>query len=268
MPIVSVILTYHNRPIFVKRALKNIINQSLKDFELIIVDDNSHDKINIDEIDFGSIPVQQIINKKNLGANRSRLLGLKQANGQYICFHDDDDYWTTEKLHQQVEFLENNPKYYIVTAYAQTNTKKIVFPDNPTTFSLSIFNSVGSFSIPMIRNIELLHSSLDNDLTNGQDWHVWRNFRRHYKIATIREFLVFFDDGPHDRISSAKNVRRYYSSYLEVALDKQSSLLVRYYHKSLANYHCSKSTLKKSQYAAIHIFLRAFVKIRLLLEHN
>ena len=109
----------------------------------------------------------------------------------------------TDKLFKQVKFLDNNPEYYIVSAYAKTKAKVIKFPPNPSSFSLSIYNAVGSFSIPMIRTTNLLAKSLDNDLTNAQDWHVWRVFRRYYKIAVLNSFS-FLDDGTYDRISSAK----------------------------------------------------------------
>ena len=156
--------------------MQNIIKQSYKNFELILVDDNSRDKLNIEQINFEDIPVQHIVNEVNLGANQSRLIGLRHSKGKYVCFHDDDDYWMTDKLFKQVKFLDNNPEYYIVSAYAKTKAKVIKFPPNPSSFSLSIYNAVGSFSIPMIRNTNLLAKSLDNDLTNAQDWHVWRVF--------------------------------------------------------------------------------------------
>ena len=82
---VNVILPYHNRPLLVK-GFANIIKQSYKNFELILVDDNSRDKLNIEQINFEDIPVQHIVNEVNLGANQSRLIGLRHSKGKYVCF--------------------------------------------------------------------------------------------------------------------------------------------------------------------------------------
>ena len=263
-PKVSIILTFHNRPEMVKRALKKITLQTFQDFELILVDDYSSLPLRLEDINFGEIQVNCIRNKTNLGANQSRLNGLKLARGKYICFHDDDDYWMKTKLEKQFNFLESRPNFHLVTAYAQANKKIVKFPLNPSLFSLSIYNCIGSFSIPMIRNSNILYSSLDNNLTNAQDWNVWRNIVKYHKVGTLKDVLVFFDDGLHDRISSIKNINQYYSSYLKVALIDTPNNLIKYYHKSLANYHRSESIIKKCIWGFIMFILRAYIKMRLM----
>ena len=265
-PEVSVILTYHNRPKMVQRAIKNIIHQSFQDFELILVDDFSSDPLPMDEIDFSELNVTFIRNSTNVGANQSRLNGLNISNGKYVCFHDDDDYWMNDKLEKQYEFLEKNPNFHIVTAFVQANNKIIKFPIRPSIFSLSIHNCVGSFSVPMIRKSQLLFDSLDNSLTNAQDWNVWRTIRKYHEVASLEDILVFFDDGTHERISSVKNVNQYYSSYLKVALVDSPNILVKSYHKSLASYHCSDKLINRLIWGFITLFLRRYVKFKIWVE--
>lgn len=262
-PEISVILTFHERPEMVKRAINHIIQQSFHDFELILVDDCSKKRLRLGDIDFGGLPVTNIRNETNLGANQSRLRGLKLSKGKYICFHDDDDYWMESKLEKQYDFLEKNHEYHLITAYAQANKKVVKFPKKPTSLSLSVHNCIGSFSIPMIRNSDILRQSLDNNLTNAQDWNVWRNIIKDHKVGTLEEILVFFDDGDHERISSVKNIKEYYSSYLEVALKDSPNFLIKSYHQSLANYHCSNSLIKTYVWGFFTLILRAYTKIRL-----
>ena len=268
LPKVSVILTFYNRSEMVRRAIKNIVNQSFQDFELILVDDFSYEPLTLDGTDFGGLSVKNIRNNANLGANQSRLNGLKISKGKYVCFHDDDDYWMLDKLEKQYNFLEQNTDYHIVTAYAQANKKVVKFPDNPSSFSLSIYNCVGSFSIPMIRNSDILYQSLDNDLTNAQDWNVWRNISKHHKIASLEHILVFFDDGIHDRISSVQNIKQYYSSYLKVALMDPPDFLIKYYHQSLANYHCSDIFIKTYVWGFLTMVLRGYINLRSWVEER
>jgi glycosyltransferase involved in cell wall biosynthesis len=268
IPKVSVILTFYNRPDMVKRAINHIILQSFQDFELILVDDFSDKPLALDDIEFGDLVVTNIRNKANIGANQSRLNGLKIAKGEYVCFHDDDDYWMVDKLEKQFNFLEENSDYHLVTAYAKTNKKVVKFPKKPSSFSLSIHNCIGSFSIPMIRNSDVLYTSLDNNLSNAQDWNVWRGISKHHKVGSLEDILVFFDDGVHDRISSVKNIEQYYSSYLKVALRDSPNTLIKYYHQSLANYHCSDALIKTYMWGFSTMILRGYIKIRLWVEES
>ena len=262
-PRVSVILTFHNRPDMVKRAIRHILAQSFTDFELILVDDCSDAVLSLSDVDFNTIPIQHLRNNTNLGANQARSRGLSCANGEYICFHDDDDFWMENKLEKQVEFLDNNFDVCVVTSFAITNEKIIEFPISPSRLILSIYNCVGSFSIPMIRNSPELGNALNNDLSNAQDWHVWRSLEKTGTIATIPCVLVFFDDGGHDRISSVKNVERYYSSYLRVALLDNPEMLIRAFHQFLARYHCSQMVVSKVLFGVFYGILRGYMKARL-----
>lgn len=267
-PKISVILTCHDRPHMVRRAIDHIINQSFQDFELIIVDDCSKDSLKFEELEFGTLDFKVIRNETNIGANKSRLKGLQISRGEYVCFHDDDDYWMADKLKRQYNFLEKNPQYHLITAYAETKTKVLKFPVRPSVFSLSIHNCIGSFSIPMIRNSKILDAALDNDLDNAQDWHVWRNIRKYHKVATLEEVLVFFDDGAHDRISSVKNIDQYYSSYLKVALKDSPNLIIKLHHQSIANYHLSNNISKTLFWGILTTILRVYVKFRLYIEER
>ena len=208
-PKVSVILTFHNRPVKVERALKSLASQTFRLFEIILVDDYSEKRPIVPEKALADVRVVQIRNDKNLGANGSRLAGLRLAKGDFICFHDDDDYWFSEKLQKQVGFLESHPEIDLVSCWAQGTKRVLEFPARPSLLALSIHNCVGSFSLPMIRSSRLLGASLDNDLSNAQDWHVWRSLARVGEVAVIQEPLVFFDDGDHDRISNVKNKKKY-----------------------------------------------------------
>lgn len=265
-PIISIILTYHNRPQLVKRAISKILAQTIDNFELIIVDDCSKKPLILNKLFLKKNKIVYLRNRKNIGANRSRLRGLKLARGKYICFHDDDDYWMKTKLEKQFKFLEKNPKYYLASCFAKNKKKIIKFPINFNDISLSIYNCVGSFSIPMIRKNKILFSSLNNNLSNSQDWLVWKRMFKAYPFAIIPEVLVFFDDGKHKRISSRQDKHKYYSAYLEVALEDNKNKLVNLYHKSLSAYHCSENNFLRMFYGTFTLILRYYTKILIFLN--
>ena len=266
-PNISVILTYYNRPKMAKRAISKILNQTVSNFELIIVDDCSKKLLNFDKLFLKKNKITYLRNKQNIGSNRSRLKGLRVAKGNYICFHDDDDYWMRKKLENQYKFLKQNHDIYIVSSYAKNKKNNIIkFPLKPSNTSLSIYNCLGSFSIPMIRKNKILFTSLSNNLKNSQDWNVWRKISKVYPVATIPKTLVYINDGSHERITLQQNREKYYKSYLKVALSDNRNKIIRYYHRSLYNYHCSDKNLKKIFYGFFVFFLRMYTKIILFFD--
>lgn len=99
MPFFTIIIPIYNVEKYLNKCLKSIQNQSFRDFEAILVDDESPDKCPqiCDEI------VQQdsrfsVIHKKNAGAGYARNTGLDVARGEYIVFVDPDDYIDIECL--------------------------------------------------------------------------------------------------------------------------------------------------------------------------
>ena len=116
MPLVSVIIPIFNVENYLKKCLKSIINQTLKDIEIICINDGSSDSsLNILN-DFASSDERIIVlSQKNHGPAKSRNEGLKIAKGKYIFFVDSDDYiqdYTLEKLYEnaknnEVQSVEN-----------------------------------------------------------------------------------------------------------------------------------------------------------------
>ena len=116
-PKVSVIIPTYNDSKSLIRAIESVISQSFKDLEIIIIDDGSTD--NTKEI------VKDLIDKdtrikyfyqENIGhPSVPRNFGMEKVTGEYIALLDSDDEWIdTEKIKQQVEFLDTNKEYVLV----------------------------------------------------------------------------------------------------------------------------------------------------------
>ncbi len=114
-PLASVIIPTYNRANLLPRAIKSVLNQTFKDFELIVVDDGSIDDTEKVVKDINDNRIIYIKNYKNLGIQKSLNKGIEQARGEYIARVDDDDAWVdSEKLDRQVKFLEENTNYVLV----------------------------------------------------------------------------------------------------------------------------------------------------------
>jgi len=103
---VSVILPTYNRPFFVAAAIQSVLNQSLQDFELIVVDDASMDSTREIVNQFKDKRIKYIRHEINKGEAASRNTGILNSTGEYIALLDDDDEWFPDKLKVQVDCLQ------------------------------------------------------------------------------------------------------------------------------------------------------------------
>ena len=109
-PLVTVYITNHNYGKYLSKSIKSVLNQSLKDFELIIIDDGSID--NSKEIlkKYEKNKKIKIIFQKNKGLIVSNNLALRLAKGKYILRLDADDWLDPHALEIMSSILEKNSK--------------------------------------------------------------------------------------------------------------------------------------------------------------
>lgn len=103
--LVSIIMPSWNTGNFIAESIQSVINQSYKNWELIIVDDCSTD--NTDEVvrSFKDKRIRYFKNEKNSGAAITRNRAICEAKGEWIAFLDSDDLWLAEKLEKQLKFM-------------------------------------------------------------------------------------------------------------------------------------------------------------------
>jgi glycosyltransferase involved in cell wall biosynthesis len=123
----SVIIPTLNSEKTLKRAIRSILDQTLQDFEVIIIDDSSVDKTKEIAMSFGDERISFIKNEKHLGLGLSRNVGVKNSKGKYIVLLDSDDKCFPKRLEDQYNFLEKKSDYDVCGSRAVRiiNGKKI-----------------------------------------------------------------------------------------------------------------------------------------------
>lgn len=101
---VSVIIPTYNRSRLLLEAIDSVLNQSYRDFELIVVDDGSTDDTEQKVSRYGSDIIY--IKQPNAGVNTARNNAISQSQSEFIALLDNDDLWLDFKLELQVELLE------------------------------------------------------------------------------------------------------------------------------------------------------------------
>ncbi|MBQ2938482.1 MAG: glycosyltransferase family 2 protein [Bacilli bacterium] len=113
---VSVIVPLYNGEKYVVRCIESVLNQSYKNIELIIIDDNSNDysyKI-IQEYLYTFKCINYLKNDTRIGPAETRNRGLKYAKGEYVLFLDCDDWIDLNCIENAIEKFESNPEIDIV----------------------------------------------------------------------------------------------------------------------------------------------------------
>ncbi|MEH2056200.1 MAG: glycosyltransferase family 2 protein [Nostoc sp.] len=105
-PKVSVIIPAYNTEAYIAKAIESVLEQTLTDIEVIIVDDGSSDKTVEVAKSFTDQRLKVIVNQQNLGVSAARNRALKAAQGEWIAVLDSDDWYAPERLEKLVLLAE------------------------------------------------------------------------------------------------------------------------------------------------------------------
>ena len=106
-------------------AINSVISQSYKNWKLLIIDDGSNDTSSKIILKYKNEKnIKTIFLSKNKGVSFSRNLGIRLSNSKYIAFIDSDDYWTKDKLTEQILFMEKFNYEFTYTNYTPFTLKK------------------------------------------------------------------------------------------------------------------------------------------------
>ncbi len=117
MPKVSVIIPTYNCAQYITESIDSVLNQTYKDYEIIVVDDGSTD--NIKEILVTYTSKIKYIYQENSGPSKARNTGILNSNGQYIAFLDADDIWEPTKLEKQLPLFERDHMTSLVFCFTK-----------------------------------------------------------------------------------------------------------------------------------------------------
>lgn len=196
-PLVSVIIPSYNRRGCIMRSAQSVLSQSVRDIELIIVDDGSTD--GTEEL-FASYPderLRYLRYEPNRGACYARNYGAERSRGRYIAFQDSDDLWRPEKLWRQLTEIERSGADFVFCGINRVSARgeRYFYPvsgfDNEGD-ALSQFlyeNRAGTQTMLMRREV-WENTRFDDSIKRYQDWDFAIRAAGRYRLYFINEALV------------------------------------------------------------------------------
>ena len=122
---VDIVLPNYNSAPYLSETINSVINQTFKNWKLVIVDGNSNIETRKILENYANHPNVNIIwLKKNKKAGFCRNLAIRNSKSDYIAFIDSDDIWEKEKLSKQLDFMIKNKYYFTYTNYLTFGSKK------------------------------------------------------------------------------------------------------------------------------------------------
>ena len=192
---ISVIIPCYNAGFSLLRTVNSLRFQTYQNFEIIIVNDGSTNKLTLNilkELNKQSI---KIINKKNKGLASARNTGVVNSKSEYIFFLDSDDWLDNKAIEKFNNFLNNNKKIsYVYSNIVNKNENNAILKKNYNFFEQLFTNQI-PYSI-LIRRKDLLNVGLydENMLMGFEDWDLnIRLGKKNYHGACLNENLFFYN---------------------------------------------------------------------------
>lgn len=238
--LISIITPVYNAERFISETIKSVLAQQYRNWELILVNDQSTDNsLNIIE-EFASADSRiKVINlRENSGAAVARNTGIEAAKGQYIAFIDSDDYWDKDKLIRQIAFMQKGniafsyTDFRLVDETGQILKEKANVPISldytgllkNTAIACSTVmidrNIVGEFSMPLVRK--------------GQDTATWLKIMRETGVTAygislpLNSYRQVAGSISSDRIGALKRTWNTYYNLEKLPFHKASYYFTSY----------------------------------------
>ena len=219
---ISVVIPTFNRLIYLERAIKSVLNQTIKVNEIIIVDDGSNDGTS--EFIHSKYPELKYIFQSNSGVSAARNVGITTAKSNWIAFLDSDDEWVNNKLKEQVTQLELEPEINFCHSNELwiRNGNKIKQKNSHQKFGGLIFDKcldkcrISPSTVICKKTLLIKLEGFDEDFFICEDYDLWLRVTSQNPVLYIDKPLIIKYGGHHDQLSiNSEGTEKYHIKSLE-----------------------------------------------------
>ncbi|APY10094.1 hypothetical protein BWZ22_02075 [Seonamhaeicola sp. S2-3] len=205
-PFFSVVIPLYNKENFIEDTVNSVLNQSFKDFEVIIVNDGSTDESVLKANRFKDQRIC-VYNQENAGASAARNKGIALAKGSLIAFLDADDLWLPNHLKILKNLYNDFPNCGLYCSRYKTKISRNKIIKNDLTncvednykgivadfFKASLKNRIAHTSALAIpKHILSKYGVFDVNISSGQDLDLWIRIAAHCNVAISNEITSIY----------------------------------------------------------------------------
>jgi glycosyltransferase involved in cell wall biosynthesis len=254
---VSIVLPTYNGNRYLEESIKSCLDQTYRNFELIIVDDGSAPETDPTKIveKFVDDRIRYIKHDYNQGIAKALNTGFNNATGQYLTWTSDDNHYESNAIEEMVKFLDNNPDIDFVCANSyiideQGKIIKIFRADDPR--NMDIHNTVGACFLYK-REVWKEVGEYKTEWRLVEDYEYWLRVREKFQIRNLNENLYYYRT--HLGSLTGKNKIADIEGLAYKASLPYISKSAKFYRSAKVNIYGGKR-LKPLKYILIAIFLK------------
>ncbi len=208
MPKVSVVLPVYNCRTYVREAVENVLRQSYRDMELIVVDDGSEDGTSDIVLQLaGCSTVRVVTHDENKGICESLNDGIKLSTGELIAIQHADDISLPGRIETQAAYLDLHPDIDLVAGWIRYVNRKgrkrrddwwlkriKTVPDDPEVIANTLLemNVIPHPTVMMRRNVVDTTGLYDPEAFPTEDYDYWLRISETHRIGMVREVLCLY----------------------------------------------------------------------------
>lgn len=195
--LVSVIIPYFNDELNINKSVLSALNQTYKNIEIIIVDDeNTKNSIDVLKKFLKEKRIKIIRNKKNSGVAFARNKGIKNSKGQFVAFLDSDDFWKKNKLKKQIVEIKKRKLDICYTNFKAINyNKKFIYKvKSPKQMVYNdLLKGCPICCSSIIIKSSILKKNQFSKLKTKEDYELWlRLSKKKFKFGGVNSYLTFY----------------------------------------------------------------------------
>ena len=244
---VSVIMPAYNAEKFIEKAIMSVVNQTYKNWELIVIDDGSKDSTTeiVMQLAQEDSRIVFYANEKNMGVARTRNRGFDIAKGDYVALLDSDDIWMPEKLEKQIELIAKTEADITYTSYGIIDVEDNKYKDDYVVPSQTDFekmlgeNHIGCSTVVLKKSVTEEYRFNENFY--HEDYVLWMQLLKDgHRAHGLTEVLVQYRFYPGSRaankLKSAQKRWVIYREYLNLSFLKSVISLANYMLAGIKKY--------------------------------
>ena len=220
-PRFSIIMPLFNKEPYIAKALGSVCSQTYPNWELVIVNDGSTDnslsvvKLEISKKNKDIQNKISVIDQENSGVAAARNRGVKESNGEYVCFLDADDWWEKEFLEEIDKLIKDYPDaglYATNYVYYKPGKTRVAlklqrgYINYPEAYMKSTMMPVTSITTCMPRMVFDKMGGFPVGIKLGEDFLLWAKTAVHYKVAFCEKALAYYNNDVPSSLRATRNL--------------------------------------------------------------
>ncbi len=278
---ISVVIPCYNQGQYLQEAIDSVINQTYKNWEIVIVNDGSTDENTITILNKLTAQGYNIIHQKNSGVSVARNVGIAASNGEYILPLDADDKIGKDYINEALKIFANNSAIKLVYCNCEYfGTKKGLL--NVPNFSMQemLFENL-IFNAAIFKKADFLKTTgYDPAFTTGwEDWDFWLSFiesenqvykldgvQFFYRIKTVSRNNALVNENRKicEQQIFKKHIDKYFSIESNPITKLQEFNFYKTEYKKLEHYRIE--LLQSASYKLGHLLLSPLKKVKQLIS--